>query len=245
MKRMIPLVLLVVFTACNNSFIDEKVSVDEVSELVDSATIAAESVPIEDVIPIMATSTKAEYEAIRLVNNPDSTNLVTVKEYSISTPLTKAGDYTIIKVEYNWIEDMTYVTMQGVTNHEIVLNKTAVTISESVANKWGIDPGYYYVYSWKLTLVYNQSRSHEFVIGDYAGVNPSDENSYGYDLVQTGSNQWTVSTIYYRYEKRSIGPNSDSVIGVYCIPVYSLNEPGVDFNTFKWQYTLQGDYSSK
>lgn len=63
MKRMIPLVLLVVFTACNNSFIDEKVSVDEVSELVDSATIAAESVPIEDVIPIMATSTKAEYEA--------------------------------------------------------------------------------------------------------------------------------------------------------------------------------------
>ena len=42
---------------------------------------------------------------------------------------------------------MTYVTMQGVTNHEIVLNKTAVTISESVANKWGIDPGYYYVYS--------------------------------------------------------------------------------------------------
>ena len=109
MKRMIPLVLLVVFTACNNSFIDEKVSVDEVSELVDSATIAAESVPIEDVIPIMATSTNAEYEAIRLVNNPDSTNLVTVKEYS--TPLTKAGDYTIIKVEYNWIEDMTYVTM--------------------------------------------------------------------------------------------------------------------------------------
>ena len=109
MKRMIPLVLLVVFTACNNSFIDEKVSVDEVSELVDSATIAAESVPI--VIPIMATSTNAEYEAIRLVNNPDSTNLVTVKEYSISTPLTKAGDYTIIKVEYNWIEDMTYVTM--------------------------------------------------------------------------------------------------------------------------------------
>ena len=75
MKRMIPLVLLVVFTACNNSFIDEKVSVDEVSELVDSATIAAESVPIEDVIPIMATSTKAEYEAIRLVNNPDSVDL--------------------------------------------------------------------------------------------------------------------------------------------------------------------------
>ena len=88
---MIPLVLLVVFTACNNSFIDEKVSVDEVSELVDSATIAAESVPIEDVIPIMATSTNAEYEAIRLVNNPIILNL----DNSIVTSFCKRCTYTI------------------------------------------------------------------------------------------------------------------------------------------------------
>jgi len=65
MKKIIYLVLLLVFAACNNSLVDEAVLENEnVSEALEDEEVATESVPIEDVIPIMKTMTKADYDAM-------------------------------------------------------------------------------------------------------------------------------------------------------------------------------------
>lgn len=241
MKKIIYLVLLLVFAACNNSLVDEAVLENEnVSEALEDEEVATESVPIEDVIPIMKTMTKADYDAMISTNNPDSNYMIT---RTTNNSKTRASDYSIYEVKYNWIEDLTYITLKGVTDYQPIVDKQAVTVDETIASRWGIDVGHYYVYSWKLTLVYNQSRAHDFVIGDYAGIKPSDTSSYGYDIEQTGSKQWTVSTLYFRYECRK-SSSSDVIKYVYCFPSYTNNDPGSFFQDFKWQYTLEGDYTS-
>lgn len=227
-----------VFAACNDS-------IEEIETTTPQGINAAEeSVPIEELVPVMATMTKAQYDSLRLTNNANSGDLVTIDRSNESTPETKAVTVPVWKIEYNWLEDLTYITFRGVTDYQPEWVKKAVTVSQDVANRWGIDPGYYFLYSWKLTLQYRQGRAHSWVEGDYAGVKPSNRNEFGYDRIADGTNQWNVTTMYYRYEWRT-SANSEIIKGVYCLPPITYNAAGSFFETFKWQYTLQGDFTTK
>lgn len=232
MRKICLLALLstVVFAACTSI---EEAMVPENEE---------EYVKLEDVIPALATMTKAEFEEFCMTHNPDPNQLVVISEISEEESLqTRANTITPWKVEYDWMEDMTFITYRGVTDYTVDATRLKVSVSESMAAAWHIDggSGIYNLYSWKLTLEYRQARSHSFVTGDYAGIKPSDRNVFGYDLENLGNNTFRAYTIYYQLEKLSA--NGNVVVDAYTIPSYQKNDPGLFFDTFKWQYSVAGN----